>query len=69
MNKPEFWRLQKTANLSNLAVAEWLGVSKRVICKWRSGESEAPKAVIMSLEYRIKYGCLPMPTANVLDNR
>ena len=52
----EFWRLQKAASLSNKDAAKWLGVTTRQITRWRVAEPEAPKAVIMCLEYRIKYG-------------
>lgn len=58
MNKTQFWRLQKAANLSNLEIADWFEVDKKTITRWRNGKPEAPKAVIMAIEYRIKYGCL-----------
>lgn len=56
MNEIEFWRLQKTANLSNNQAAEWLGVKPRQITRWRAANPEAPKAVILALKYLIKYG-------------
>lgn len=56
MNEIEFWRLQKVANLSNSQAAEWLGVNTRQITRWRTDAPPAPKAVIMALKYRIKYG-------------
>ena len=54
----KFWQLQKAANLSNKECAEWLSVTTRSIVKWRKGEPEAPKAVILALQYRIKYGVI-----------
>ena len=54
----KFWQLQKAANLSNKECAEWLNVTTRSIVKWRKGEPEAPKAVILALQYRIKYGVI-----------
>jgi len=56
MNEIEFWRLQKTANLSNSQAAEWLGVNSRQITRWRTANPEAPKAVVLALKYLIKYG-------------
>ncbi len=56
MNKQEYWRLQVAAELSNSQAAAMLGVTKRAVEKWRSGENKAPKAVMMSLRYYIKYG-------------
>lgn len=56
MNKSEFWQLQKAANLSNKECSEWLKVTTRSIVKWRKSEPEAPHAVIIALQYRIKYG-------------
>lgn len=44
------------AELSNSQAAAMLGVTKRAVEKWRSGENKAPKAVMMSLRYYIKYG-------------
>lgn len=55
LNEVEFWRLQRTANLTNAQAAEWLGVNSRQITRWRN-EYEAPKAVILALKYLIKYG-------------
>ena len=49
MNKNEFWRLQKAANLSNTQAAEYLGVNKSTVVRWRNGSSEVPKAVILAL--------------------
>ena len=51
-----FWQLQKAAKLSNKGCAEWLNVTTRSIVKWRKSEPEAPHAVIIALQYRIKYG-------------
>lgn len=51
----KFWQLQKAAGLSNKECAEWLKVTTRSIVKWRKGEPEAPHAVIIALQYRIKY--------------
>lgn len=52
----KFWQLQKAANLSNKECAEWLKVTTRSIVKWRKSDPEAPHAVIIALQYRIKYG-------------
>ena len=52
----KFWQLQKAANLSNKKCAEWLKVTTRSIVKWRKSEPEAPHAVMIALQYRIKYG-------------
>lgn len=52
----KFWQLQKAANLSNKECAEWLKVTTRSIVKWRKNEPEAPHAVIIALQYRIKHG-------------
>ncbi len=52
----EFWKLQKAANLSNKECADWLKVTTRSIVKWRKSEPEAPHAVIIALQYRIKHG-------------
>ena len=54
----EFWRLQKAANLSNSQAAEWLGVNTRQITRWRTDASPPPEAVILALQYRIKFGVL-----------
>ena len=51
----QFWQLQKAANLSNKECAEWLNVKNRQISRWRN-EYEAPRAVMIALQYRIKYG-------------
>lgn len=50
-----FWQLQKAANLSNAQAANWLGVKERQISRWRN-EYEAPNAVMIALQYRIKFG-------------
>lgn len=50
MNKEEFWRLQKSANLSNTQAAEYLGVNISSIKRWRNGSTQAPKAVILAME-------------------
>lgn len=49
---------QEKSGLSNKEAAELFAVSKRCIEKWRVDNPSAPKAVIMCLEYRIKYGPL-----------
>ena len=53
-NKSEYWRLQKAANLSNTQAAEYLGVNKSTVVRWRNGSSEVPKAVLLALEALIK---------------
>ena len=53
----KFWQLQKAANLSNAQAAKWLGVKERQISRWRN-EYKAPRAVILALQYRIKYGAI-----------
>lgn len=53
-----FKDIQKESGLSNKEAAELFAVSKRCIEKWRVDKPSAPKAVIMCLEYRIKYGPL-----------
>lgn len=52
----KFWQLQKTAGLSNKECAEFIGVSKRTIERYRSGELKAPESCIKNLKYFIKYG-------------
>jgi len=54
----KFWQLQKAANLSNKECADWLKVTTRSIVKWRKDEPEAPHAVMLALQYRIKYGVI-----------
>ena len=54
----KFWQLQKAANLSNKECAEWFKVTTRSIVKWRKGDPEAPHAVMLALQYRIKYGAI-----------
>lgn len=56
MELNKFWQLQKTANLSNKECAEWLKVTTRSIVKWRKSDPEAPHAVMIALQYRIKHG-------------
>jgi len=58
MNKTQFRQLQKAANLSNPVLAGLFEVDTRTITRWRDNNPKAPKAVIMALQYRIKYGCL-----------
>jgi len=50
MNEIEFWRLQKTANLSNKKCAEYLDVNTRTIVRWRVSNPKAPKVAIIALE-------------------
>ena len=57
MELNKFWQLQKAANLSNAQAAKWLDVKVRQISRWRN-EYEAPRAVILALKYRIKYGAI-----------
>lgn len=52
--KSEYWRLQKAANLSNSQAAEYLGVNKSTIVRWRNGSVSVPKAVILALEAYVK---------------
>ena len=49
MNKIKYYQLQLEAGLSNSEAANFLGVSPSSIRKWRSGQHEAPQAVIMCL--------------------
>ena len=54
----QFRQLQKAANLSNLALAEWFEVDRKTITRWRNNDPKPSKSIIMSLQYRIKYGDL-----------
>lgn len=54
MNKNEFCRLQKTANLTNKQAVDLLGVSIATIKRWRNGTFSVPVVVIGFLEYYIK---------------
>ncbi len=63
MELNNFWQLQKAADLSNKQCAEWLDVKERQISRWRN-EYEAPKAVIIALKYRIKFGVDYEPNNN-----
>lgn len=54
MELNEFWRLQKAADLSNAQAAEYLGVNKSTIVRWRNGSVSVPKAVILALKAYIK---------------
>ena len=56
MNEIEFWRLQKSANLSNQQCADFLGITKRTVERYRSGALKAPKACKLALMYLEKYG-------------
>lgn len=53
MNK-KYHELQKAAQLSNSESASLLEVNISTIKRWRNGSIEAPKAVLMALEYQIK---------------
>jgi len=54
INEVKFIQLQDSAGLrvglSNKPAADFLGVKVRTVERWRSGQIEAPKAVIMCLE-------------------
>lgn len=54
MNKIKYHQLQLEAGLSNSEAANFLGVSASSIRKWRSGQHEAPPAVIMCLQSKIQ---------------
>ena len=54
MNTNQFWQLQKAANLTNAQCAEYLGISKRSVERYRANQKEAPKACLLALEYKVK---------------
>ena len=49
----KYFELQKAARLSNTQAAELLEVGISTIKRWRNGSVEAPKAVLMAMEYHI----------------
>tara|TARA_R110002012_G_scaffold221058_1_gene392658 strand:+ start:521 stop:697 length:177 start_codon:yes stop_codon:yes gene_type:complete len=51
-----FWQLQKAANLSNQKCADFLGITKRTVERYRSGQLNAPKACKLALSYYVKHG-------------
>lgn len=55
MRKIRFKELQRLIGMSNSELARWLDVDGRSITRWR-GNQEAPKAVILAMKYRAKYG-------------
>lgn len=50
MNKIKYFELQKKAGLSNAQASAYLGISISTIKRYRNGQIEAPKTVIMCLE-------------------
>lgn len=52
--REQFWRLQKAANLSNSQAAEYLGVNISTIKRYRNGEINPPRAVMIALECKSK---------------
>ena len=50
----KYFELQKMAKLSNTQAAELLEVNISTIKRWRNGSVEAPKAVIMAIQYYIQ---------------
>lgn len=46
----EYYQLQLEVGLSNLVAAAYFKVSITTIKRWKSGESEAPEAVILCLK-------------------
>lgn len=54
MNKNVFRSKQKAANISNSQAAEYLGVNISTIKRYRNGQLNTPKAVLLALEYKIK---------------
>lgn len=46
----KFWQLQKAANLSNTKCAELIGVTKRTVERYRSGQLVPPKSVMLVLK-------------------
>lgn len=53
-----FDELQAKLIMNNKHIAAWLGVTERQVCRWRVENPQAPKNVIMLMQYRIKYGDL-----------
>lgn len=53
-NTNKCWQLQKSANLSNIQAAEYLGLNISTIKRYRNGKLSAPKTVIMALEAKVK---------------
>lgn len=52
----KYKKLQKAAGLNKRQVAELFEVEESTVTRWRSGVTEVPLSVIISLSYRIKYG-------------
>jgi transcriptional regulator with XRE-family HTH domain len=52
----EFKRLQKAAGFTGRGVAEFLGIDYATVKRYRNGDLEVPKLVIMALSYCVKYG-------------
>ena len=52
-NQLNYWQLQKAANLSNSQAAEYLGVHISTVKRWRNGDVQVPKAVLLALELKI----------------
>jgi len=50
----EFRRLVEKTGLYRRDIAKYLGVKERVIYKWQSGESDAPKAILIALKVLAK---------------
>ena len=52
-NQLNYWQLQKAANLSNSQAAEYLGVHISTVKRWRNGDVQVPKAVLLALELKV----------------
>jgi len=50
----KFWQLQKAANLSNSQAADYLDINISTIKRYRNGQLDAPKAILLALKYKIE---------------
>ena len=50
MSKNKFYHIQEEVGLNNSDCAQYLGVTKRSIERWRTDKHQAPKAVILALQ-------------------
>ena len=56
MSADSYRRLQKAAGLSNAEAADFLGLNISTIKRYRNGQLEAPKAVLLALKYKAEEG-------------
>lgn len=49
----QFCLRQQQLGMTNEIMAKWLGVTKRQITRWRSGESNVPKSVWLCIDSKL----------------